>query len=319
MSRILRGKLALNVVPVPLAKMITAALETVRLAAEAKNIQIQTVFSPDVIEVSGDAGRLQQIVWNLLSNAVKFTPSDGRVEIRLTRIERQAQIQVCDTGKGIAPDFLPYVFDSFRQEDGATTRQFGGLGLGLAIARQLVELHGGRVFVESAGEDQGATFTITLPLLESQGQEKELNLDSSSIPRPSSLPLAGFKILVVDDEPDSRDFVVFVLEQAGADTLAMSSASEALQSIQQAKPDLLVSDIGMPEMDGYMLIDYIRNQLPPQYRDLLAIALTAYAGEANERQVLQAGFHQHLAKPIDPSVLVAVVTRLVAPSLQIGI
>ncbi|HEY9769758.1 MAG TPA: PAS domain-containing protein [Coleofasciculaceae cyanobacterium] len=318
-SRILRGKLALNVVPVPLARMITAALETVRLAAQAKNIQIQTVFSSDVIEVSGDAGRLQQIVWNLLSNAVKFTPNGGRVEVRLTQIDCQAQIQVSDTGKGIAPDFLPYVFERFRQEDGATTRQFGGLGLGLAIAHQLVELHGGSVFVDSAGEDQGATFTIRLPLFESQGQEKELNLDSSSILRPLSLPLAGMRILVVDDEPDSRDFVVFVLEQAGADTLAMSSASEALQSIQHNKPDLLVSDIGMPEMDGYMLIDYIRNQLPPQYRDLLAIALTAYAGEANERQVLQAGFHQHLAKPIDPSVLVAVVTRLVAPSLPTGI
>ena len=314
-SRILRGKLALNVVSVPLAKIITAALETVRLAAEAKNIQIQTVFSPDVLEVSGDAGRLQQIVWNLLSNAVKFTPSGGRVEVRLTQIADQAQIQVCDTGKGISTDFLPYVFDSFRQEDGATTRQFGGLGLGLAIARQLVELHGGSVLVDSAGDGQGATFTIRLPLLKTEGQEKQLNLDSSSIPRPTSLPLAGLKILVVDDEPDSRDFVIFVLKQAGADTLAMSSAIEALQSIQQAKPDLLVSDIGMPEMDGYMLIDYIRKQLPPQYRDLLAIALTAYAGEANERQVLQAGFHQHLAKPIDPSVLVAAVTQLVIPLL----
>ncbi|HSF72590.1 MAG TPA: PAS domain-containing protein [Microcoleus sp.] len=312
-SRILQGKLRLNVAPVNLATIIPSAVETVQLAAEAKKIQIQTILNPDVGQVLGDTSRLQQIVWNLLSNAVKFTPEGGRVEVRLGQIARQAQIQVTDTGKGIRPDFLPYVFDHFRQEDGATTRKFGGLGLGLAIVRQLIELHGGTVFAESAGEGQGATFTVRLPLLndDSRRQEDEA-LNCSARPALSSLPLAGLRILVVDDELDSRDFVAFVLEEAGAEVISLSSAAEALQSIEQTAPDLLVSDIGMPHMDGYMFIERIRTQLAPEYRQLLAIALTAYAGEANERQVLQAGFDKHLAKPIDPTQLVATVARSIA-------
>ncbi|MEG4505895.1 PAS domain-containing protein [Microcoleus sp. F6_B4] len=312
-SRILQGKLRLNVAPVNLATIIPSAVETVQLAAEAKKIQIQTILNPDVGQVVGDTSRLQQIVWNLLSNAVKFTPEGGRVEVRLAQIERQAQIQVTDTGKGIIPDFLPYVFDHFRQEDGATTRKFGGLGLGLAIVRQLVELHGGTVFAESPGEGQGAAFTVRLPLLndDSRRQEEEERHWAAS-PDISSSPLAGLRILVVDDELDSRDFVAFVLEEAGAEVISLSSAAEALQSIEQTAPDLLVSDIGMPQMDGYMLIERIRTQLAPEYRQLLAIALTAYAGEANERQVLQAGFDKHLAKPIDPTQLVATVARSIA-------
>ncbi|MEG4329417.1 PAS domain S-box protein, partial [Microcoleus sp. herbarium5] len=310
-SRILQGKLRLNVAPVNLATIIPSAVETVQLAAEAKKIQIQTILNPDVGQVLGDTSRLQQIVWNLLSNAVKFTPEGGRVEVRLGQIEHQAQIQVIDTGKGILPDFLPYVFDHFRQEDGATTRKFGGLGLGLAIVRQLIELHGGTVFAESAGEGQGATFTVRLPLLndDSRRQEEQERHGAASSDL-SSLPLAGLRILVVDDEPDSRDFVAFVLEEAGAEVISLSSAAEALESIEQTAPDLLVSDIGMPEMDGYMLIERIRTQLAPEYRQLLAIALTAYAGEANERQVLEAGFDKHLAKPINPTQLVATVARL---------
>jgi PAS domain S-box-containing protein len=311
-SRILQGKLRLNVAPVNIATIILSALETVQLAAEAKKIQIQTILNPDIGLVVGDTGRLQQIVWNLLSNAVKFTPEGGRVEVRLAQIEHQVQIQVSDTGKGIIPDFLPYVFEHFRQEDGATTRKFGGLGLGLAIVRQLIELHGGRVFAESPGEGQGATFTVRLPLLNDDSRtQEETAVNSSKSADLSSLPLAGLRILVVDDEPDSRDFVAFVLEEAGAEVIAVSSAAEALQSIAQTAPDLLVSDIGMPEMDGYMLIRHIRTQLPPEYRGLAAIALTAYAGEANERQVLQAGFQKHLSKPIDPSELIATVARAI--------
>ncbi len=312
-SRILRGKLSLNVAPVTLATIITAALETVQLAAEAKNIQIQTFLEPNVIQVSGDMGRLQQIVWNLLSNAVKFTPEGGRVEVRLTQIATSAQIQVIDNGKGISPDFLPYVFEHFRQEDGATTRKFGGLGLGLAIVRQLVELHGGTVEAESAGEGFGATFTVRLPLIKQLSEP----VNDSTPPHPSpdeSEPLVGLKIIVVDDEPDSRDFIAFVLEQAGAEVISMPSAIEALQVFQDVQPDLLVSDIGMPEMDGYMLIEQIRSA--PQFRQVLAIALTAYAGEVNERQVMMAGFQEHLAKPVDPNEFVATVTRLVMPSLQ---
>jgi PAS domain S-box-containing protein len=311
-SRILRGKLTLNVTSVTLAATILAALETVQLAAESKEIEIQTFLESDIGQVSGDTGRLQQIVWNLLSNAVKFTPQGGRVEVRLTQVATSLQVQVIDTGKGISPEFLPHVFEHFRQEDGATTRKFGGLGLGLAIVRQLVELHGGTVTAESAGEGKGATFTVRLPLLKQVGES--VNGDGNTLPSPTeSKPLAGLKIIVVDDEPDSQDFIAFVLQQAGADILPMPSAIAALKVIQQVQPDLIVSDIGMPEMDGYMMIEQIR-KLPSQRRDVLAIALTAYAGEVNERNILQAGFQKHLAKPIDPNELVAAVTRLVMPS-----
>ncbi len=311
-SRILQGKLRLTVAPVNVATIILSALETVQLAAEAKQIQIKTILNPDVGQVVGDTGRLQQIVWNLLSNAVKFTPEGGGVEVRLTQIDRQVQIQVIDTGKGILPDFLPYVFEHFRQEDGATTRKFGGLGLGLAIVRQLIELHGGTVFAESPGEGLGATFTVRLPLLnDDSSRQDEAAVNSSLSPDMSSLPLARLRILVVDDEPDSRDFVAFVLEESGAEVISLSSAAEALESIAQTAPDLLVSDIGMPHMDGYMLIRHIRTQLAPQNRGLVAIALTAYAGEANERQILQAGFDKHLSKPIDPTELIATVARAI--------
>ena len=314
-SRILQGKLRLTVAPVNLATIILSALETVQLAAEAKQIQIETILNPHVGQVVGDTSRLQQIVWNLLSNAVKFTPEGGRVEVELTQIEHKVEIKVTDTGKGIVPDFLPYVFEHFRQEDGATTRKFGGLGLGLAIVRQLVELHGGTVFAESAGEGQGATFTVRLPLLNDDSRRQEEEERHSAVsPALSPLPLAGLRILVVDDEPDSRDFVAFVLEEAGAEVISLSSATEALLSIEQTTPDLLVSDIGMPEMDGYMLINRIRTQLAPEYRQLLAIALTAYAGEGNERQVLAAGFQKHLTKPIDPTQLVATVVRSILRS-----
>ncbi|PSB53880.1 histidine kinase [filamentous cyanobacterium Phorm 6] len=316
-SRILQGKLRLTVAPVNVATIILSALETVQLSAEAKKIQIQTILNPDVCQVVGDTGRLQQVVWNLLSNAVKFTPEGGGVEVRLTQIDRQVQIQVIDTGKGIVPDFLPYVFEHFRQEDGATTRKFGGLGLGLAIVRQLIELHGGTAFAESPGEGLGATFTVRLPLLnDDSSRQDEAAVNSSLSPDMSSLPLARLRILVVDDEPDSRDFVAFVLQESGAEVISLSSAAEALQSIAQTAPDLIVSDIGMPEMDGYMLIQHIRTQLAPEYRDLVAIALTAYAGEANERQVLQAGFDKHLSKPIDPTELVATVLRAIGQKLK---
>ncbi len=310
-SRILQGKLSLNVIPVTLETIIGAAQETVRLAAEAKNIQIQTVFAADVGEVLGDTGRLQQILWNLLSNAVKFTPIGGRVEVQLTQINHHVQIQVSDTGKGINPDFLPHVFEHFRQEDGATTRKFGGLGLGLAIVRQLVELHGGKVFATSAGEGQGATFTVRLPLLAPASELANTTNSTLSPLTVEPLSLAGLKIIVVDDEPDSRNFIAFVLKQEGAEVITLSSAIDTLESIQQNQPDLLISDIGMPEMDGYMLIEQIRNQLPSQYQGLLAIALTAYAGEVNERQVLAAGYQKHLPKPVEPKDLVAAVIRLV--------
>jgi CheY-like chemotaxis protein len=276
------------------------------LAAQAKSIQIQTVFDSSVGLVAGDPNRLQQVVWNLLSNAVKFTPDGGRVEVRLERVDSQAQIQVIDTGKGISPDFLPHVFEYFRQADSTTTRVFGGLGLGLAIVHHLVELHGGTIWAESAGEGQGATFTVRLPLFAIQPQTQE---DSKQ--PDSALDLSDLKVLVVDDEVDSRGFVTFVLQDHGAVVKAVASAREALEALALEKPDLLLSDIGMPEMDGYMLIRQIRGMPPEQGGQIPAIALSAYVSQSDSEQALSAGFQKHLAKPVEPAELIAVVATLI--------
>jgi signal transduction histidine kinase/DNA-binding response OmpR family regulator len=317
-SRILRGKLSLNVMSVDLVYIIKAAIETVRLAAEAKSIQFEKMFEPNVGLVTGDAARLQQVVWNLLSNAVKFTPAGNRIAISLSQQGTQAQIQVTDTGRGISADFLPYVFDYFRQADNSTTRRFGGLGLGLAIVRQIVELHGGTVRADSPGEGQGATFTVCLPTSTTPSTAIEQAPASAE-----TLNLSNVRVMVVDDEPDSREFVAFVLEQAGAQVTALSSAVEVLQALPEVKPDVLVSDIGMPEVDGYTLIRQIR-MLPPQQDNsaatskeiscIPAIALTAYAGETNQQQALAAGFQWHLAKPVVPDELVAIVAELAQQS-----
>ena len=256
--------------------------------------------------VLGDSARLQQVVWNLLSNAVKFTPAGGQVNIRLEHIGSQAQIQVLDTGKGIPQDFLPHVFEYFRQADSTTTRKFGGLGLGLAIVRHLVELHGGTVAVDSPGEGQGAMFTVLLPLLPSPPPTPQDNLQA----RPMA-HLTGLQILIVDDEPDIRVLVAFILEQAGATVSVAASASEALSLVAQSVPDILVCDIGMPKMDGYMLMRELRTFLPEQGGEIPAIALTAYAGEYDQKQALAAGFQQHLSKPIEPEELVRAISTLV--------
>jgi PAS domain S-box-containing protein len=305
-SRILRGKLSLNVCPVALITTIEAAMETVRLAAQAKSIQIQTVLDSSVGLVAGDPNRLQQVVWNLLSNAVKFTPDRGRVAVRLERVGSQVQIQVIDTGKGISPDFLPHVFEYFRQADSTTTRVFGGLGLGLAIVHHLVELHGGTVWAESPGEGQGATFTIRLPLLAVNPQ----TIQESEQPD-STLDLSDLKILVVDDEVDSREFVTFALEEHRAVVKAVASAGEALEALALEKPDLLLSDIGMPEMDGYTLIRQIRMMSPEQGGQIPAIALSAYASNTDSKQALAAGFQKHIAKPVEPAQLMAVISTLI--------
>ncbi|MBD2208818.1 response regulator [Nostoc linckia FACHB-104] len=302
-SRILRGKLVLNAIPVDLCSIISSALETVRLAAEAKSLEIHTNITPKV-SVIGDATRLQQVVWNMLSNAVKFTPSGGKIEVGLTCVGTNAQIQVRDTGKGISAEFLPYVFEHFQQEDGSTTRQFGGLGLGLAIVRQLVELHGGTVAVDSPGEGQGATFTVYIPLATNV-------LPTPALPalEQQTVNLEGINILVVDDEPDSREFLSFVLTQQQATVTTVASGAEALKVLAAAAPDLLISDIGMPEMDGYMLMQTIRTSQPDKF--LPAIALTAYAGELNQQKAIAAGFHRHIVKPIDPNTVVAIAIELV--------
>ncbi|WP_414512545.1 response regulator [Nostoc sp. PCC 9305] len=314
-SRILQGKLALNTVPVSLTFTIKAALETVRLAAEAKSIQIQTIFEPNVGQVLGDSGRLQQVVWNLLSNAIKFTSPGGRVEVRLETIEDEGdtyaaeytQITVSDTGRGISGDFLPYVFDYFRQADGTTTRKFGGLGLGLAIVRHLVELHGGTVQAASPGEGEGAVFTVKLPLIAAS----KLNQVNTADRDRSDLNLNGLQTLLVDDDRDSREFIAFVLEQYGAQVTEADSAHDALNSLMQTKFDLLISDIGMPDMDGYTLIRQIRNQSPDRGGEIPAIALTAYAGEIDRQQALAAGFQHHISKPIELEVLIQAILTIV--------
>lgn len=321
-SRILRGKLSLNIVPIGLTFTIKAALETMRLAAEVKSIQIETKFEPNVGQVLGDSGRLQQVVLNLLSNAIKFTPHGGRVEVRLERIQNTgggmnevethrleyAQITVSDTGKGISPDFLPHVFDYFRQADGTTTRKFGGLGLGLAIVRHLVELHGGTVQAASPGEGQGATFTVKLPLIAAA----KLAQNATSSPDRSNFNLDGLQVLIVEDDRDSQEFIAFLLEQYGAKVTTADSASKALGNFGQANFDLLISDIGMPNMDGYTLIRQIRQQLPEQGGEIPAIALTAYAGEIDQQQALAAGFHQHISKPIEPEILMQTIWALIS-------
>ena len=313
-SRILRGKLSLNVSPVNLASMIKAAIETVRLAAEAKSITVEVNLAPNVKPVSGDSTRLQQVVWNLLSNAVKFTPTGGRVTVRLEQVDTQAKITVSDNGKGIPSAFLPYVFDYFRQADSATTRKFGGLGLGLAIVRHLVELHGGTVQADSLGEGQGSTFIVELPLMSISATEHQQQQFSQP-----TLSLQGVRVLVVDDDTDTREFLVFLLEQAGASVISASSAGEALRELTQFKPDILLSDIGMPDMDGYMLMRQVRALPSEEGGQIPAIALSAYAGEMNQQQAIAAGFQRHLAKPVEPEELIRIITSFTAiytPSMK---
>ncbi|MDZ8236157.1 MAG: PAS domain S-box protein [Nostoc sp. ChiQUE01a] len=314
-SKILRGKLSLNFSPVDLASTILAAMETVRLAAEDKSIEIYTMLEADLELALGDPSRLQQVVWNLLFNAIKFTPPGGRVEVKLSLAaneqpqitnEKFAQIIVSDTGKGIQPDFLPHVFEHFCQEDAATTRKFGGLGLGLAIVRHLVELHGGSVQAHSLGEGQGATFTVKLPLMLTSPQ-----IDQDSGLSEPVLDLTGITVLVVDDDADTREFVVFLIEQYGANAIAVPSAREALIALTHSQPDVLLSDIAMPEVDGYTLVRQIRTLPPDRGGQIPAIALTAYAGEIDYQQAISAGFQRHIAKPVDPAKLVETIADLV--------
>ncbi len=306
-SRIMQGKLSLTAAPVSLTFVISAAVETVRLAAEAKNIELQLDLDPVVMPISGDAARLQQVVWNLLTNAVKFTPSGGRVTVELRQINQLAQIRVIDTGKGINPQFLPYVFEYFRQEDGSTTRKFGGLGLGLAIVRQIVEMHGGVVRVESQGENQGATFIVQLPVMQ---QAAPTISKPTRFQADTEAPLHNIQILLVDDDVDTREFQAFLLEQNGAKVTAVASGLKALQVLDRFIPDVLVSDVGMAEMDGYMLMRQIRSRPPAQGGAIPAIALTAYAAELDQQRAIQAGFQIHMTKPVEPELLVSEIVNL---------
>lgn len=322
-SRIMTGKFRLNLHPVNLASAIQAAVEAVQATATAKQIEIQLQFPSEDLIVLGDAMRLQQVIWNLLSNAIKFTPAQGKVAVRFERDRNQACITVTDTGQGISPDFLPYIFERFRQADGTITRTHGGLGLGLAIVRHLVELHGGNIWAESPGKGQGATFTVVLPLNLNPFSKPSAFESSQSSPfiettetvPEQSTTLKDLWILAVDDEPDARDLLVALLQAKGATVTPAASASEAFslitQGTAQGRPDLLLSDIGMPDEDGYSLIKRIRTLTPEQGGQILAIALTAYARTEEKDRALAAGFHRHIAKPVVPTELVNSIAELV--------
>lgn len=315
-SRIITGKLRLEISNVELIDVINAAIDSVRPAAEAKGIRLQKILDSETGKISGDASRLQQVVWNLVSNAVKFTPRDGRVQVQLVRINSHVEIIVSDSGKGIEPEFLPYVFDRFRQADQTTTRQHGGLGLGLSIVRQLVEMHGGTVHAESEGEEKGATFIIKLPRMiaayPATGNTGELVKPQKIAELPeveNKLKLSDLNILVVDDEPDSHELLRVVLEQAGATVEAASNAADALKKLRQNRFDILISDIGMPGEDGYELIKKVR-RLDSKNKRIPAVALTAYARVEDRVRSLDAGFQTHIAKPVEPVELIAVIVSL---------
>jgi hypothetical protein len=334
-SLIVRGKLRLNLCPINFVSVVEQAIDSVRPLAEAKTIHLETNLADSAISVCGDSNRLQQVVWNLLTNAIKFTPEQGRIGVELIRHESQTQLRVTDSGIGIKPDFLPHVFERFRQADGTTTRPHSGLGLGLAIVRHLVELHDGTVQAESEGEGQGASFTVQLPLLPSgEGQQDELpnstanpaakpsdeSLHPSSIPHPSPLSpcLKGITVLVVDDEADTREVLSVMLSESGIEATTAASVQEALKLLKSWQPKILVSDIGMPGEDGYSLIRQIRRLSPTEGGSIPAVALTAYSREEDRKQVLLAGFQMHVSKPVEATELLQAIATLteqaIAPS-----
>ena len=318
MSRIISGKVRLDVQRIDLASVVRGAIETMKPAAEAKGIRILPVLDPSAAPVSGDPNRLQQVLWNLLSNAIKFTPKGGRVQVVLERVNSHVEVSVIDTGEGIKPQFLPHVFDRFRQADASTTRRHGGLGLGLAIVKQLIELHGGTICARSAGVGQGATFTFNLPVTplhpEAQPPAERRHPQAAAVAGPVDLDLcnriAGVKVLVVDDESDSRAVVQRLLEDCEAIVIAAGSAADAVRSVVTDRPDVLISDIGMPEEDGYALIRRVRALGPAQGGDVPAVALTAYARAEDRVRAVLAGFQMHLSKPVEPSELIAMIASL---------
>ncbi len=322
-SRIITGKLTIEGGSVTLLQIVKDATQTLRLAAEAKHLDLRLEVDQDPGVVAGDARRLQQVVWNLLGNAIKFTGKGGRIIVRVARKESLAIIAVTDTGIGIKPDFLPHVFERFRQADSSTTRTFGGLGLGLALVRHITEAHGGTVTAESPGEEQGATFTVSLPIAAirlqpaskiAKGENTDgTNRDPNGPPVAQPLRLAGVKVLVVDDMPDDRSLLITLLMRHGADVIAVGSAREALEAVVSWQPHVLVSDVGMPNEDGISLMRRVRG-LSDQCHGVPAIALTAYGSADDRRRVLDAGFQLHLAKPAESAKLVDAIANLAASS-----
>ena len=314
MSRIISGKVRMDIQPVEPLSFIEAAIETVRPAAEAKGIRLEKVLDPSGIPISGDPSRLQQVVWNLLSNAIKFTPRDGKVQVVLETVNSHVEIHVTDTGMGIEPRFLDHVFERFRQADASTTRRYGGLGLGLAIVKHLVELHGGSVRVRSEGTNRGATFTVSLPLMAVRREAGDGRVHPRS---PVAVPLdlkgvdlTGVKVLIVDDQIDARDLVARVLSDCNAQVLTAGNAEDALALVQSERPNVLVSDIGMPDVDGFELLRRIRALGESRGGKVPAIALTAFARSEDRTRALRSGFLVHVAKPVEPSELIASVASV---------
>ncbi len=319
-SRIVSGKIRLDVQPVELPLVVHNAVATVQPTADAKGVRLQTIVDPRVGPVSGDPARLQQVVWNLLSNAVKFTPRQGRVQIRVERVNSHIEVAVSDTGVGIRSDFLPHVFERFRQADAGTTRKTGGLGLGLSIVRHIVDLHGGSVAVASEGEDKGATFRVRLPLMIVHGggirETREHPRTAKPLPLTGLGDLKGVHVLAIDDEPDALGLLRVVLEAAGAEVTTMSSASEGLERLSADLPNVILVDLGMPDMDGFEFIARLRASNDVHVRNIPAAALTAFARADDRTKALQNGFEMHLAKPVDPGELVASVATLVRRSFR---
>ncbi len=311
-ARIASGKLRLDTQSVGIAHVVEYAIDSLRLASDARNVQVVTVLDSHAGHIIGDPHRLGQVMWNLLSNAIKFTPRGGRIHVRLERVDSSIRVSVSDTGQGIAPEFLPHVFERFKQEDGKITRTHGGLGLGLAISRHIVELHGGSISVTSKGEGQGSTFTVNLPVAplvpEVQGMASGLDSSVGNLGFQNRPELLDLKILVVDDEADARDLIAAVLEQVGAKVRTAASAAEALTAVEQELPELLLSDIGMPGEDGYALIRRFREL--PGAASIPAAALTAYARAEDRRKALDAGFMMHIPKPVEPAELLSIVANL---------
>jgi CheY-like chemotaxis protein/nitrogen-specific signal transduction histidine kinase len=311
-SRIVAGKVRLDPLPVELRQIIEAAVDSIRPAADSKQVQLKLDLDSAMGMVSGDPARLQQVVWNLLSNAIKFTPNDGQVEIQLKEIGANVQISVSDTGEGIMAEFLPHIFDRFRQADSSTTRKHSGLGLGLAIVRHLVELHHGTVDAYSAGERQGARFTVTLPIMRVHMKEpiEHYGLGDSER-KQSKVALNGLRILYVEDDVDSRQALAAVLMQYDAEVRTVATVHEALGLLTNWRPDLLISDIGLPDEDGYDLIRKVRARQPEDGGTIPAIALTGYAGVSEHALALSAGYQKYLVKPIKPENLAEIIGTIV--------
>jgi CheY-like chemotaxis protein len=313
-SRIVSGTIRLNVQAVDVPTIVRNAVEAVTPGADAKGVRLEMIVDPQAGPISGDPERLQQILWNLLSNGVKFTKRGGKVQVRLERVDSHVELTVSDTGIGIAPEFLPHVFERFRQADAGTTRERGGLGLGLSIARQLTEMHGGTIDVASAGVGSGATFRVKLPLMIVSPVRDELprvHPRSASTPAQiGTVTLEGIHVLAVDDEPDALTLVCEVLESVGARISTAQSAADAVARLGAELPDVVIADLGMPHVDGFGFIEQIRRHGNPRVREIPAAALTAYARSEDRMKALKAGFQIHLAKPIDPAELITTIAAL---------